>query len=80
MTGRDLIMYILQHNLEDELVFKDNIFLGFITEEEAAAKYGVGTATIRAWVIMGRLDGVIMDDKVYISPNSKAPFPSIGGF
>ena len=34
MTGRELILYILQNGLENEEVFKDGIFVGFIPEEE----------------------------------------------
>ena len=41
MTGRDLIIYIMQNNLEDEVVLKDGFFVGFMDENEAAAKFGV---------------------------------------
>jgi hypothetical protein len=44
MTGRDLIVYILQNNLENEPVFKDGKFIGFMTEGEAAEKFDVGVA------------------------------------
>lgn len=46
MTGRDLIIYILANGLEDEEVFQDGKFIGFVTAGEAAAKLGVGVATI----------------------------------
>ena len=35
MTGRELILYILSNGLENEPVFKDGKFIGFMTEEEA---------------------------------------------
>lgn len=70
MTGRDLIIYILQNNLEDAPVFEDGRFLGFITEEEAAIKFNVGIATIRLWVDMGQLKGIKIGDKLYI-PDSE---------
>ena len=71
MTGRELIMYILQNNLEDEEVFQNGIFLGCMTAETAAANLGVGTATVRAWVDIAYLDGVTINDVLYILPNYK---------
>lgn len=70
MTGRDLILYILQNNLEDEPVFKDGVFLGFITVGEAATRLGVGTATVRVWVNQGALDGIRIDNTIYIPISS----------
>ena len=69
MNGRDLIMYILSNHLEDEPVFKDGKFIGFVTAGEAAAKMDVGTATIYTWMHQGRLHGVIVGDTVYIPAN-----------
>lgn len=66
MTGRDLILYILSNNLEDEPVFKDGKIIGFITAGQAAHQMGVGVATIYAWIHQGRLDGMIFSDTVYI--------------
>ena len=41
MTGRDLIIYILTNNLENEqVVNQDGVFVGFMGETEAAAKFG----------------------------------------
>lgn len=47
MTGRDLILYILANNLENEPVFKNGKFIGFDTEESFAAKHNVGIETVR---------------------------------
>lgn len=66
MTGRDLIMYILSNNLEDEPVFKDGRFIGFITAGEAAAKLHVGIPTIYVWVAQRRLYGIKIGDRMYI--------------
>lgn len=66
MTGRDLILYILLNKLEDEFIFKDGKSAFFITDVEAAERYDMGVATIRAWVQMGRLPGVWLGDKLYI--------------
>lgn len=58
MNGRDLILYILSNHLEDEPVFKDGTFLGFMTIGEAAAKMNIGVATVRAMIVQGRLDAI----------------------
>ena len=71
MTGRDLIIYILQNGLEDELVYRDGKLIGFISEMEAAVKFGVTTATIRVWISMGMLDGIIIGNSVYIPTNAE---------
>ena len=45
MTGRELIVYILQNNLENEPMFADGKPIAHITIWEAAVKANVGTAT-----------------------------------
>lgn len=67
MTGRDLIVFILQHNLEDEPVFKNGKLLGFKTVEETALKLGTGIATVRAWAESGMLFSVCIDGVIYIA-------------
>lgn len=69
MTGRDLIVYILTNNLENEPVFLDNGFFNLLSEGEAAEKLDVGLATIRTWIELGMLKGVRVGDKFYILPN-----------
>lgn len=66
MTGRDLIVYILSNNLENEPVFKDGKFIGCITAGEAAAKMGVGVATILTWIGQGRLEGTLINEDVVL--------------
>lgn len=74
MLGRDLIIYILQNNLEDSPVFEDGKILGFLTDEEAAVKFGVGSATVKIWVELDMLDGVKIGDRLYIPANAKLKF------
>lgn len=69
MTGRDLIIYILANNLEDEPVFNDNKFLGFMSVDEAAAKLDVGPETIRLYAFMGWIDSVQIGEMLYIPAN-----------
>lgn len=65
MTGRDLIIYILEHKMEDTLFTDEEVFkLIYMDENEAAAKYGVGTATVRAWYATGVLTGFSIGDTV----------------
>lgn len=68
MTGRDLIIYILSNNLEDERVFLDEGFLNLMTEAEAAIKFDVGLATIKTWLELGAIKGVRVGDEIYILP------------
>ena len=71
MTGRELILYILENKLENEPVFKDGKFLGFLTVSEFAAKWDVGEETVRAWVDFGFVNGIIIYDEIYIPCNAK---------
>ena len=38
MTGRELILYILENGLENEPVIKNGTFVGFMTVTQAAEK------------------------------------------
>ena len=73
MTGRDLIIYILANGLEDEEVFQDDKFIGFVTVGEAAAKLGVGVATIYVWISQQKLKGILVGDTMYIPANFRSP-------
>lgn len=74
MTGRDLIMYILENGLENEPVIKDGRVVGFLTVSEAAARMNVGVETVLVWVKQGRLNGYIIGDIMYIPATSESPF------
>lgn len=65
MTGRDLIIYILDNKLEDEEVVKDGTFIGFASAEEIAAESGVGIATVKAWYKLGILNGIELGDDIF---------------
>ena len=73
MTGRDLIIYILQHNLENEEVLKDGIFLGFMTVEQAAARFNVGVETMMLWHEFGWIKGVKLGDTLYFLQDVEDP-------
>lgn len=59
MTGKELIMYILENDLENETL------IWLMSEEEAAVKFGVGVATIRAWYIRKMLSGIQIRGRLY---------------
>lgn len=71
MTGKDLIIYILANDLENEPVYKDGTFVGFVTVTEAAIRLGVGPVTVHALVSMGKLDYILIGSKMLIMDNDK---------
>lgn len=73
MTGKELILYILENDLENEDVIKDGVFIWLMDEKEAAVKFDVGVATIRAWYVCGHLDGTKIGDHLYFLRNAKDP-------
>ena len=68
MTGRELIMYILENHLEDEPVFQNGTFVGYVSDVKFAEILGVGVATVRAWIMMGRIKDAIMIGDVMFVP------------
>lgn len=73
MTGKELILYILQNNLENEVVLDNGVFVGFMDEKEAAARFGVGVETIRAWHSLSMLNGFRDGEKLYFLKNTPDP-------
>lgn len=73
MTGRDLIIYIIENHLEDQPIYENGNILGFMSIYEAAVKFEVGIGTIIAWVQNSSLDGVKVGNDWYIPVNAKNP-------
>ena len=69
MTGRELIIYILENHLEDEEIFKDGKIPGYLTINEAALKYRVGPETIKLWYALNFIPGIEMGEELYIPVN-----------
>ena len=69
MTGRDLIMYILENKLEDQLVFDNGELIGFMSVEMAALKFGVGIETVKVWSDLNIIQSIKIGDKLYIPAN-----------
>lgn len=70
VTGRDLIIYILKHGLEDDPVFENGRFVGFLTEGETAVKLDVGVATVRTLVDRGIIEPINVNQGTYIWEDS----------
>lgn len=70
MTGRDLIVYILKNNLEDEDIFKDGKLVGYITADEVAKTFDVGMETVKVWIDQGMIDGVIKLNSRFLIPEN----------
>lgn len=62
MTGRELIMLILEYHLED-IEFSPS---GYMTIEEAAVERNVGIATINSCIENGIISAIKIGDKYYI--------------
>lgn len=77
MTGKELIIYIMENNLLDEPVYSDGELIGFMTEEKAAVKFGVGVNTILTWQSIGLIKGIFIADKLFIPANAKNPMEEL---
>ena len=66
MTGRDLIIYILENGLEDKEVLDDDKILGFETLYGLAEKKETGVETIFALCKMHDVPTVLINNKVCI--------------
>ena len=66
MTGRELIIFILDHHLEDAVLFEEWKIPGFLTVEEAAVKMSTGVETVKALYKRGALKGFTLGDTIFI--------------
>lgn len=67
MTGKELIIHILENDLED-VEFTDIavLFPNFYPIEKAAVKLGTGVETIRALYAMKKLNGIEFNGNIFI--------------
>ena len=65
MTGKDLVLTIIKHNLLD-VEIDQKITDMFLTIEEAAVKLCVSTTSLEDMVRLGLVDSVRFGDKTYI--------------
>lgn len=80
MTGRDLICYILENNLENKPLVQNGKLCGFLTAKEAAVKFNVGVTTVYVWYELGVIDGFTLYGNLFIpamaKPNTEHGDPS----
>lgn len=69
MTGRELIIYILENNLEDKPIIENSKLVGFMSVPETALKFGVGTATVETLWKLGSIPGYKIGEEIYIPAN-----------
>lgn len=82
MTGREFMIYILENHLEDTIIVPDEKFLvNFMSKGEAAEMFGVGLATLHAWIEFGLVPTVTIKGIVYIPRDVKNPkdLVNVGG-
>ena len=72
MTGKELIIYILQNDLLDMPVFRSERFLDFMTVQEAAVKFDVGESTVRCWVKLNMLPSIQIGEKIFMQQHRNA--------
>lgn len=73
MTGKELILYILLNDLENTVILDGGTFLGFLSESDVAAKFGVGIATVRAWYACDMISGIPIGDSLYFRKDVTDP-------
>jgi hypothetical protein len=73
LTGRELIIYIMQNGLEDEVVIKNGILVSLINKEEVAVKFGVGVATVEAWYTLNMIEGYRINGSLYFRKDIDDP-------
>lgn len=66
MTGRDLIIFILQNGLEDKVLFENGDIPGFKHISTVAVDFGVGLATVEQWYELGVLPGIKIGNEIYL--------------
>ena len=74
MNGRELIIYILKNNLEDEEVFSEEFWARMPSPMTVAIKFNVGVATVDTWIANKQLEAIEFNGKTYVTPESLRKF------
>lgn len=74
MDGRELIIYILKNNLEDEEVFSEEFWSRMPSPMTVAIKFKVGVSTVEAWIETRQLDAIKFNGKTFVTPDSLRKF------
>ena len=73
MTGKELILYILQNDLENEVVIKEKKKEQMRNEEDDAVKFGLGKTKINSWSIYGIKKKKKIGEHLYFLRNTTDP-------
>lgn len=66
LTGKDIIIYILENDLVNTEFICDKVFSDlFIGAAEVAEYFGVGVATIETMYLMKKIRGIKIDGELY---------------
>ena len=66
MTGREIMLYILEHDLYDVNVFEDLRYLGLYTIEQAAVKLETGVESIKSLCMLNLIETKVISGTTYI--------------
>lgn len=65
MTGKDLIIYILKNDLENENI-EYILTQTFLTKERVAIRLGVGVETVKTMAQLDLLPSIMINGELYI--------------
>lgn len=66
MKCKDLVLFILKHDLLDEEINGLKLNKLFLSLEEAAVKMGISTTSLLDMIKIGIFDYVMFDNKIYL--------------
>lgn len=73
MTGKELIIYILKNDLENEEIIKDGKIVGLVSVDDLAAKFGVGRYTVLTWYAQDRIKGIMVGNSLFFREDQEDP-------
>lgn len=77
ITGKDIILYILNNNLVDEVFINPLVIHSLkyhlLSTEEAAVKLGIGTNSLLEMYKLKLIPGFKIDDEIYFNKDVKLP-------
>ena len=75
MTGREMILYIQRHHLENQELFDlKGVPKGMLGSMELERKLGVASGTVRVWVARGKLEPAVrIAGRNYFYPETTLP-------
>ena len=76
MTGKELIIYILENDLGDSPVFEDNTFIGFVPAGRVAEELGIGLTSLWIKLELYDVDYIEVNGDVYLPFDYKSKLPN----